>query len=376
MSVEIKEVKTEQEKKDFIMFPFELYKNDPLWVPPLISEMKRIVNGPGSLLFQSGPHTFFNAYENGKIVGRIAVGIDEKMNKIRNKTEGYVTLFESINNKEVAFSLLDTAQNWLRERKMTKMIGPVSPTNGDDYRGMLVENFEDPPVIYTTYNPPYYVDFFKDYGFVPEHTFVAFKYDLKKLPLDDSIKVIEYAKKKYNFYTRKADYSKVVEEAKILQKILERSLIPLEYDYLLPPTEEEMISLAKDLVKFIPAEFVQIAFSEETPIGFAVAMPDYNQVLKRLNGRLFPLGWLKFLWYKNKINRARVFLLFVVPEFQSKGVPAALFIELLRYARDKGYVFAEGSTININNNKMCREAEGVGGVLYKKFVIFKKEIIN
>jgi len=120
MSVEIKEVKTEQEKKDFIMFPFELYKNDPLWVPPLISEMKRIVNGPGSLLFQSGPHTFFNAYENGKIVGRIAVGIDEKMNKIRNKTEGYVTLFESINNKEVAFSLLVYCTKLAQRKKNDK----------------------------------------------------------------------------------------------------------------------------------------------------------------------------------------------------------------------------------------------------------------
>ncbi len=374
MALEIREVRTKKEKKDFIMFPFELYKNDPLWVPPLISEMKRIVEGPGSLLFQSGPHTFFNVYRDGKIVGRIAVGIDEKMNKLRNKNEGYITLFECIKDKEVAFKLLSTAEGWLKNRNITKITGPVSPTNGDDYRGMLVENFEDPPVIYTTYNPPYYLDFFKEYGFESEHIFVAFSYDLKRLPLDDSIKVIEYAKKKYNFYTRKADYSKIPSEAKILQKILERSLTPLEYDYLIPPTEEEMLAIAKDLVKFIPSEFVQIAFSGETPIGFAVAMPDYNQILKKLNGRLFPLGWLKFLWYKNKINRARVFLLFVVPEFQSKGVPAALFIELLKYARAKGYVFAEGSTININNTKMCKEAEGVGGVLYKKFIIFKKEI--
>jgi hypothetical protein len=91
--------------------------------------------------------------------------------------------------------------------------------------------------------------------------------------LDEEIKVIEYAKKKYNFYTRPADYSRIPEEAKTLQKILEKSLTPLEYDYLIPPTEEEMLSLAKDLVKFIPPEFVQLAFSNENPVGFAVAMP-------------------------------------------------------------------------------------------------------
>lgn len=97
--------------------------------------------------------------------------------------------------------------------------------------------------------------------------------------------------------------------SKTLQKIIERSLTPLEYDYLIPPSEEEMLILAKDLVKFIPSEFVQLAFSNENPIGFAVAIPDYNQILKKLNGRLFPIGWLKFLMYKNKINKARVFLL-------------------------------------------------------------------
>jgi len=374
VSIEIKKVTTKKEKKDFIMFPFELYKNDPLWVPPLISDMKKILDGPGSLLFQSGPHEFFNAYINGKIVGRIAVGIDEKMNKLKDKKEGYVTLFECINDKNVTFELLKTAENFLKEMGMETMVGPVSPTNGDDFRGMLVENFEDPPMIYTTYNPSYYVGFFEEYGFEREHIFAAFKYDLKKLPLDESIKPIEYAKKKYNFITRHADYSRIPEESKVLQYIIKESLIPLEYDYLIPPTEEEMLALCKDLAKFIPPGFVQMAFSDGEPVGFSVTMPDYNQVLKRINGRLFPIGWLKFLLYKNKINRTRVFLLFVVPKFQSKGVPEALFIELLRCAREKGYVFAEGSTININNKKMCREAEAVGGVLYRKFALFKKKI--
>ncbi|MGB9856736.1 MAG: GNAT family N-acetyltransferase [Dictyoglomaceae bacterium] len=372
--MEIIEVKTKKEKRDFIMFPFELYKNDPLWVPPLISEMKKIIDGPGSLLFQSGPHTFFLAYEGKKVVGRLAVGIDEKLNRFRNKEEGYVTLFECINDQKVAYALLNTAALWLKERGMKYMSGFVSPTNGDDFRGMLVENFQDPPLLYTTYNPPYYVEFFENYGFKRDHIFLAFKYNLRSLPLDNAIKTVEYAKKKYGFITRPADYSKVESEAKALQYILERSLIPLEYDYLIPPTEEEMISLAKDLKKFIPPNFVQMAWAEDEPVGFAVAIPDYNQVLKKLNGRLFPFGWLKFYWYKRKINRARVFLLFVVPEYQSKGVPSALFIELLKYARSIGYEFAEGSTININNIKMCREAEGAGGIPYKKYVIYGKNI--
>jgi GNAT superfamily N-acetyltransferase len=372
--MEILEVKTKKEKKAFIMFPFKLYKNDPLWVPPLISEMKKIIEGSGSLLFQSGPHTFFLAYEGKEVLGRLAVGFDEMMNKIRNKQEGYITLFECVNDRKVAFTLLDTAISWLREKNMKYVSGFVSPTNGDDFRGMLVENFQEPPLIYTTYNPPYYVDFFESYGFKRDHIFLAFKYNLKSLPLDDAIKAIEYAKKRYGFIVRPADYSRLKEEALALQKVLARSLIPLEYDYLVPPTEEEMISIAKDLKNFIPPNFVQMAWVKDEPIGFAVTIPDYNQVLKKLNGRLFPIGWLKFYWYKRKINRGRVFLLFVVPEYQSKGVPSALFIELLKYARNIGYEFAEGSTINIENIKMCKEAEGAGGIPYKKYVIYGKNI--
>jgi len=372
--MEIVEVVSKKEKKDFIMFPFELYKNDPLWVPPLISDMKKIIDGEGSLLFQSGPHTFFLAYKENKVVGRLAVGIDEKTNKIQNKSEGYITLFESINDREVAFSLIDTAIKWLKSKGITYVSAFVSPTNGDDYRGMLIENFQDPPLIYTTYNPPYYVDLFENYGFKKNHVFLAFKYNLKSLPLDNALKVIEYAKRKYNFIVRPADYSRVREEALAIQKVIARSLIPLEYDYLLPPTEEEMLAIAKDLKSFIPPQFVQLAWSGDEPIGVAVAIPDYNQVLKKLNGRLFPIGWLKYLWYKRKITRARVFILFVVPEYQSKGVPSALFIELLKHARNIGYEFAEGSTININNEKMCREAEGAGGIPYKKYAIYGKSI--
>ncbi|MCX7942168.1 MAG: GNAT family N-acetyltransferase [Dictyoglomaceae bacterium] len=372
--MEIVEVKNKKQKEDFIMFPFKLYKNDPLWVPLLISDMKKIIDGSGSLLFQNGPHTFLLAYEGKEVVGRLAVGIDEKLNNLRNKQEGYITLFECINDQKVAFKLFDTAILWLKDKGINYVSGFVSPTNGDDFRGMLIENFQDPPLIYTTYNPPYYVDLFENYGFKRDHVFLAFKYNLKSLPLDKAIKIIEYAKKKYGFITRPADYSKLEREAKALQYIIERAEIPIEYDYLIPPTEEEMLSLAKELKKFIPPNFVQMAWIKDEPVGFAVAIPDYNQILNRLKGRLFPFGLLKFLWYKRKINRARVFLAFVLPEHQSKGIPAALFVELLKYARSLGYDFAEGSTININNTKMCKEAESAGGIPYKKFAIYGKNI--
>lgn len=372
--MEIKEAKTRKEKQAFIKFPFLLYENNPLWVPPLLSEMKRIIQNTESPLFQSGPHAFYLALEGREAVGRIAVGIDEKFNHFRKKKEGYITLFECINSKEVANALFVVAEDWLKKRKVDAFIGPLSPTNGDDFRGLLIENFEDPPLIFTSFNPPWYVSFFEEYGFEKYHTFVAYRYDLERMPFDSCQRAIEYAKSKFNFKVRPINYAEFDREVRAIQSILAQSLISLEYDYLVPPAVEELSRMAKEFKKFIPPNFAQIAWAGEEPVGFAVAIPDYNQVLKKMKGKLLPLGWLTFLLGRHQINRGRAFLLFVIPQYQGKGVPAALLWEIFKEVRKRGYVFAEGSSINAKNVKMCREAESLGGVPYKKFALYRKRL--
>jgi hypothetical protein len=116
-------------------------------------------------------------YQGKEVLGRVAVGIDENFLRARGKKEGYLTLFECVNQREAAQVLFAAAEEWLRKRGMESLIGPVSPTNGDDFRGMLIENFTDPPLIFTPYNPPYYPKLWEEYGFKRYHTFVAFRYD-------------------------------------------------------------------------------------------------------------------------------------------------------------------------------------------------------
>jgi len=372
--MEVREVRKSSEKRDFIHFPFRLYRNDPLWVAPLFGETREILWGRKSLLFQSGPHTFYLVYQGKEVLGRVAVGIDENFLRARGKKEGYLTLFECVNQREAAQVLFAAAEEWLRKRGMESLIGPVSPTNGDDFRGMLIENFTDPPLIFTPYNPPYYPKLWEEYGFKRYHTFVAFRYDLDRMPFEESLSTIEYAKKKYDFTVRPLSYENLPQELRATQRILEQSLIPLEYDYLAPPTLEEVMKMAQEFKRFIPPGFAQIAWSKGEPVGFAVALPDYNQVLKRMKGKIFPIGWFTFIRYKKTINRGRAFLLFVVPPYQGKGIPTALLFEVFKEGRKRGYIFAEGSSINAENFKMCREAEGLGGTLYKKFALFRKEI--
>ncbi|MGQ9748074.1 MAG: GNAT family N-acetyltransferase [Candidatus Caldatribacteriaceae bacterium] len=372
--MDIREVKKGKTERDFISFPFHLYRNDPLFVPPLWQEMRKILQDRANALFSNGPHAFYLAYEGQKVLGRIAVGINQKFNQVRGKREGYITLFECIRCHQVARALFERIEKWLWERGMEAVIGPVSPTNGDDFRGMLVENFADPPFIFTPYNPPYYEELWQAYGFRRYHTFVAFHYDLQRMPFEEVHSVIEYAKKKYHFTVRPMSYKNLKEEISAIQMILESSLNPLEYDYVIPPSLEEILQMAYQFKRFIPPGFAQIAWADDNPIGFAVALPDYNLVLKDIKGKILTTVWLKFLREKKKINRGRAFLLFVVPSYQGKGVPTALLFEIFKEGRKRGYLSAEGSSINIENTKMCREAEGLGGIPYKKFALFCKVI--
>lgn len=370
----IQEVRTRKDREAFLHFPFTLYQNDPLWVPLLARDMRHILWGKGNLLFQGGPCALYLAFEGKEVVGRVAVGVDTRRNTLQGKKEGYVTLFECVNDDRVAQALFAAAEEWLRAQGMESVIGPVSPTNGDDFRGLLVENFTDPPFILTSYNPPYYEQLFLNAGFTRYHTFLAFRYDLTKMSFDESLQAIEYAKEKYGFDVRPMDHRLKKEELEAIQRILESALLSLEYDYLTPPTFREILKTARILQKFVPPGFAQIAWGKEGPIGFAAAMPDYNEILKRMRGRIFPTGWLALLRYRKRITRGRAFLLFVIPAYQGKGVPRALLLELFREGRKRGYTLAEGSLINAANVKMCREAEALGGVPYKKFALFWKRI--
>lgn len=372
--MDIREVKTSKDREDFLRFPFTLYRYDPLWAPLLMRDIRHILWGKESFLLQNGPHTFFLACVGKEVMGRIAVGVDARRNKLRDKREGYITLFECVEDEEVAQALFTKAEEWLKVQGMESVIGPVSPTNGDDFRGLLVENFTDPPFILTSYNPPYYERLSLNAGFKRHHTSLAFRYDFTKMSFAESLEAIEYAKEKYNFSVRPMDYNLKREELEAIQRILESALLSLEYDYLTPPTLDEILKTARTLRKFVPPGFAQIAWGKEGPIGFAAAMPDYNEILKRMRGRVFPIGWIELLRRRKHITRGRAFLLFVIPAYQGKGVPRALLLELFREGQKRGYTLAEGSLINATNLKMRREAEALGGIPHKKFALFSKAI--
>lgn len=370
----IKKVTTKKEQKEFIMLPWSLYKGDPFWVPPLISDMKATLNPAKNALLNLGPYAYFLAYKDGKAVARLGVGADDRLNKAKNRCEGYFTLFECISDYNVAKAIFDEALGWLAEKGYDTVTGPQSPSNGDDYRGLLVKGFGSSPVLMDSYNPTYYADFIEKYGFAKQFDRLAFYYDLRSNVTERFERGVEYAMKRYQFHCDPLDLKKIDEELKGVKQIIDEA--HPEWPDMIPPSWEEIHAEANKLLQLAVPELVWFARTNDNnrPIGFVMAMPDYNQVLKKMNGRLFPIGAIKFILYKRRITGARSFIMFVSPDYQKKGVSGALYMHGLQAALAKGYVYGEGGTIHEFNDKMVRDAIGAGGDHYKTYRVYIKQL--
>jgi GNAT superfamily N-acetyltransferase len=370
----IVEIKNKRDLKKFVHLPWLLYKDDPYWVPPLKGDMLKTLLGKDNPLFMEGEHAFFMAYIDTRPVGRICVGINESLNEKKNSEEGFMSLFECIDDREVAFAIFDKAVKWLKERGKKLVKGPLSPTNGDDYKGLLVQGFNGSPVLMNSYNPEYYVRFFEEYGFTKHLDLYAYYHDIHSAAsLERHGKVAQYAMKRYNFQIDSIDLKNLDKETIDIKAIMDIAM-PDDWEELTPPTLEEVRAEVARLKQLADKDLILIARSEGRPIGYLAALPDYNQVLKKLNGSLFPFGFLKFLWYKRKITGLRIFVMFVIPEFRKKAVSGAMLFKCYENAIKNGYKDGEGSTIGETNLAMRNDIEKTGGLLYRTYRLYKKEI--
>lgn len=370
--IQVKKVENRREVRDFIRLPFDLYKEDSPWVPPLIHDMRKLLKGKNNGLFKVGPHEAVLAYKNGIPQGRLLVGINEELNEYKGFKEGYIALYECSEDDEVAYALLTYAENYLKERGMAKIKGPLSIPGGDDYRGFIIDNFKDPTYVMNTYNKKYYNNQFLNFGFEKYNDCYAYE---GKFTLDDQErleKLVPYAKKRYGFTVEPLRIDKIEEEMRDVKKIIEEAM-PKDWDDFMPPSDDEIRMIKKQLIPFADPDFIYIARDKDrNPIGFDIALPDYNQVLARMKGRYFPFGLLRFLYYRKRIDALRIFVLFVVPEYRKKGVTAAIYYEGLKKGIARGFRKVEGSTVWEYNKPMQNDAFGFTGEPYKTYRIYQK----
>jgi len=373
MKLDIKQVVTKTDLKQFLKLPWKIYKGDKCWVPPLLNELKDSLDPVKNPALQKIKHELFLVLMDGKPAGRIYAGIDSQLNQKKNMNMAFFSLFECINNYEIAKLLFDRACKWSEQNGADFLSGPaaITGTDGDENKGLLVDCFNKPPVIMTSYNPAYYMDLMEKYGFVKDYDVFAYYLDKDILFKKNTSRVIEYAQKRYNFRVDTLNLKDLEGEIKAVKTIMDLAM-PDEWPDLIPPNTDELREIAHKLVNLGDPTFIPIARCGDEPIGFGIALPDFNQVLIHLNGRITPLAALKFLWYKHRIKSARMFVMFVVPAFRSKGVSFALYHTVFSNCIKKGYTWGEGSTIGETNLRMRADIEGTGATHYKTYRIYKK----
>lgn len=364
--VRIGEAKDKKGMREFLHLPFRIYKADRNWVPPLLSEVAQTLS-PKNPLFEHARARLFLAEKGSEVVGRIVGIVDENYISFHQERTGFFGFFEAVEDPEVSDRLYTAAAEYLRSEGMDQMIGPMNPSTNDEC-GFLSEGFDSPPKIMMTYNPPYYLEHSERFGLKKAKELYAYYRYTADPPPQKLLEVIEALKRKPHIRVRPVNLKDLTAEAARIKSVY-NSAWAKNWGFV-PFTDKEFDLIVKRLRPLVIPELVPIVEVLGEPVGVAISVPDYNQVLCHLNGRLGPVGLIKFLYYRRKIPDVRLLVLGVKPEYRRLGVDALLYWEAFRAARDKGYRGGEVSWILEDNRAIIAAIELWGCRLYKRYRIY------
>jgi GNAT superfamily N-acetyltransferase len=371
--IETRKVETRRDLKAFIAFPWKIYRGDPNWVPPLIADMKEKLDRKRHPFFEHAEAEYFLARRGPEVVGRIAAVLDRAHNSFHGEKTAFFGLFESTDDVETARALLDAAAAWGLERGMEALRGPVNLSMNDEC-AFLLEGFDSPPAVMMPYNPPYYLGLMEQCGLAKAKDLFAFRMSRDH---ETAAKVREITAKvgsELPVTIRRADPSKAAEEARKISLVYNASW---EKNWgFVPWTQAEMDHMVRKFTRFADMDLVIFAEVDGRPAGFAFALPNYNEVLIKMNGRLFPFGFLTFLLGRKRIKGMRALVFGVIPEYRNTGLSYLLFSELEKSAMAKGYEWGELSWQLEDNEAINRFAASIGAGISKKYRMFEKSIAS
>ena len=360
--------------REFIMFPWKsmIYQNNPHWVPPLISEDKKLFNPAVYPFHKNAEVTLFLLYQNNKPVARVAAIINHNHNKFHSEKTGFFGFFESINSPEAAQYILDAASQFCKEKGMERIRGPMNFST-NDICGFLLDGFDSSPSIMMPYNPPYYINLMEKSGFAKAKDLYAYFAgpDIKK-QIPRMERLARRVMNSGNVVIRNLNFKNIVSDIKVIKHIYNNAWSK-NWGFV-PMTDEEFDYMASDMKKIVDPELALIAEIDGQPAGFSLALPDYNRVIKKCNGRIFPFGFLHFLFGKSNIDTVRLLTMGVVHQYRQKGLDVVFYLESIKRTFSKGYQGGELSWILEDNIMMNRILESIGAKVYKKYRIYERPI--
>jgi GNAT superfamily N-acetyltransferase len=368
--VEIRAILDSRGMEEFIRFPWQIYRGNRSWVPPLIAEQKKFFSSGHNPFFEHATVKLFMALRDGRPCGRISAHIDENSNKFHGEKCCFFGFFESINDQNIARGLFAKAEKWARENGTDRLRGPFNFTTNDT-AGLLMDAFDSPPVIEMTYNPPYYRALLEGCGFNKAMDLYAYFFDVANMDRERIRKLGQHAEK--HGITYRSINKKIFEqEVKIFKEVYNQAWSK-NWGFV-PLTENEIDQYARNFKDIVDPDFVIFAFDGAKPVGSLWALPDYNHAIIHLGGKMGPLEIVKFLWFKHSITHGRVMTAGVIQGYQRRGIEAGLVSRVFEAGLKKGYKTGELSWVLENNVMMNRLAEAVGAKVYKTYRVYEKRL--
>ena len=360
--------RTKRDRKEFLALPYRLYRDHPTWVPPLRMADAAMMNRKKNPFFAHAEVEHFLARRGGRVVGRIAAIENRLHNEFHGDRLGFFGWFDVEPDPEAARALVAAASSWCAARGLVAMRGPVNYST-NDVCGALVDGFEHRPMLMMPYNRADYDALLKGAGLVPVKDLLAYLIPCANPPPDRFVRICNRALERGGYTLRDIDMKRRAEEFRTIQKIYNAAWAQ-NWGFV-PITDAEFQHAAKDLAMLVDPRVFFFVEKDGVPVAFIGPVPDLNEALVGLDGRLFPFGLVKLLARKKRIKNVRVMLLGVLPEARGKGVDAAIFVRAMQRTHEVGYVYAEASWVLEDNHRMRNDIELSGGKITKRYRIYE-----
>jgi GNAT superfamily N-acetyltransferase len=375
--VTIRPVVTKKDKKAFVDLAWEVYRGDPAWVPPLKDEVHGLITPGKNPWFEHAKAQLWLAERGGKVVGRISAQVDELVQVHMGQGTGQWGMFEVLDG-EAAAALIETAEDWLRAQGMTRALGPISLSIWDE-PGLEIEGFDEPPTAMMGHHRPQYKGWIESASYDKAKDLITYELDIRHWddPMID--RLITMGERNTRIRIRMVDKSRFKEEARLILNLLNDAWSN-NWGYV-PLTEAEINYAGKKLKPIIFNELVRIAEVDGEPVAFMLTIPDINELIKDLNGELFPFNWIKLLWRlrKPRARRLRVPLMGVAKKLHHTRLATQLAFMMIEYTRRDGTTkygatHGEFGWILEDNKGMLSIAQLPGAEVNHRYRIYEKAL--
>jgi len=378
MTVQVIERELGEDLGPFLEAGRAVFAGDPSYIPPLDFDLRDRLTPAKNPFFEHGEAAIFTAHRDGRVVGRCSASIDHAHLKLHGDETGFFGFFDTLDDKEAAHALLAEARKWLSARGMKRIRGPLSLCINEE-SGLLVEGFEHPPVIMMPHSRDYQAKLLDGAGFTPVKDLIAWRYDVQKIP-NRAIKAWNQMREMPEVTIRSFRKKHLRRDINMMMEIFNDAWSD-NWGFV-PATDKELAKVAEDMKIILDEEIAFFAEIDGRPMGICVALPNLNEAIQDLDGKLFPFGFAKLLW-RTKVRglkSARLITLGIRRELRNKkrygGLSAAMYVELAKRGRAKGYEWAElGWTLD-DNAPVNVAIRAMGGKAYKRYRLYESDLAS